>query len=185
MGERKSVWLGVFLILTFLLVPFSARAEMKIGVVDLQRALNQSERGKKAKEELRAEFEKKSREIETKKAEIEALRRELQKKAGLLSAKAKKAKEEEYRTKLRELKYVISDAKAELATKENEMSAQILKDLVKMVREKGKREGFSLILEVNGGVIYADPSLNITNSVIKAFDASYGLKSSGGAGKRK
>jgi len=185
MERRKNVWLGVFLIFAFLLMPFAARAEMKIGVVNLQKALNQSERGKKAKEELRAEFEKKSREIEAKKAEVEALRRELQKKASLLSAKAKKAKEEEYRAKLRELKHAIDDAKAELATKENEMSAQILKDLVEMVRRKGRTEEYSLILEVNGGVIYAAPSLDITGSVIKAFDSYYGRKSSGRAGKGK
>ncbi len=183
MEGKSRRWLGGVLVLAFLLVPLAARAELKVGVVDLQRALNQSERGKKAKAELRAEFEKKTKEIAAKKAELEALRRELQKKASLLSPKAKKAKEEEYRSKLRELKFAIEDAKTELATKENEMSSQILKDLVKTVREKAKREGYSLVLEVNGGVIYSAPSLDITNSVIRVFNASYGK--SGGTGKKK
>lgn len=180
MIRRKQVWLGILLILGLLALPGVTRAELKIGVVDLQKALNQSERGKKAKAELRAEFEKKTKEIAAKKAEVEALREELQKKASLLSPKAKKAKEDEYREKLRELKFAIEDAKAELANKENEMSSQILKDLVKLVREKAKKEGYSLVLESNGGVVYVAPSLDITAKVIKEFDAS-----AGGAGKGK
>ncbi len=178
--KRFQMLMGVVLVFSLLALPALARAELKIGVVDLQRALNQSARGKKAKAELRAEFEKKTKEIQAKKAEVEALRKELQKKASLLSPKAKKAKEDEYREKLRELKFAIEDAKTELATKENELSSQILKDLVKLVRKKAKEEGYSLVLEANGGVIYVAPSLDITNRVIKEFDAS-----AGGAGKKK
>ena len=180
MRRRYQVWLGVLLVFGLLALPSMVRAELKIGVVDLQKALNQSARGKRAKAELRAEFEKKTKEIAAKKAEVEALRKELQKKASLLSPKAKKAKEDEYREKLRELKFAIEDAKAELANKENEMSSQILKDLVKLVRKKAQREGYSLVLEANGGVIYVAPSLDMTQALIKEFDAS-----SGGAGKKK
>jgi len=196
MDKRKRALVLAVLFATVFLVPVAARAEvsakhpknLKIGVVDLQKALNTSAKGKKAKEELKAEFKKKSKEIEAKKAKVEALRKELQKKASLMSPKAQKAKEEEYRSKLRELKHAIDDAKAELATKENELSSQILKELVKLVRAKGKKEGFSLILEANGGVIYSDGALDLTNSVIKEYDGSYGLRSSSKkrrAGKKK
>lgn len=192
MLKRGKVWLGVLLVCIFAAAPFSFAfgSELKVGVVDLQKALNSSERGKKAKAELMAEFEKKTREIEAKKAGVEALRKELEKKASLLSPKAKKVKEEEYRAKLRDLKHSVDDAKAELTTKENELSSQILKELVKMIRKKGKSEGYALILEANGGVIYAAPSFDITSSVIKAYDAASGLRSlgtskTGGTGKKK
>ncbi len=185
MGRKRLLCLGAFLALVMVLIPLPAGAEMKIGVVDLQKALNQSERGKRAKEELKAEFDAKTKEIEAKKAEIEALRRELQKKGVLLSPKARTEKEEEYRTKLRDLKYAIDDAKAELATKENELSSQILKELVDMIRKKGRKEGYALILEANGGVIYVAPSLDITSKVIKAYDAMYGLRPSGAVKRKK
>lgn len=190
MLNRGKVWLGVLLVCIFAAAPFSLAlgSELKIGVVDLQKALNSSQKGKKAKAELRAEFEKRSREIEAKKAEVEALRKELEEKASLLSPKAKQAKEEEYRAKLRDLKYAVDDAKAELATKENELSSQILKGLVKLIRQKGKSEGYDLILEANGGVIYVAPSLDITSSIVKAYDAASGLKGTsktGGIGKKR
>ncbi len=192
MVKRGKVWLGVLLVCVFTAASFSFAlgSELKIGVVDLQKALNSSERGRKAKAELRAEFEKKTKEIEVKKAEVEALRKELEKKASLLSPKAKNAKEEEYRAKLRDLKHSVDDAKAELTTEENELSSQILKGLVEMIRKKGKREGYALILEANGGVIYVAPSLDITSSVIRAYDAASGLRSlgtskTGGTGKRR
>ena len=186
MSKRGKVWLGVLLVCVLVAAPFSFAlgSELKIGVVDLQKALNSSKRGQKAKAELKAEYEKKAQEIEAKKAEVEALRKELEKKASLLSPKAKKAKEEEYRAKLRELKHAVDDAKAELATEEQELSAQILKELVKMIRKRGKSEGYALILEANGGIIYVDPALDITSSVIKAYDAASGLKP-GGAGKKR
>jgi len=192
MLKRGKVWLGVLLVCVFAATPFSFAlgSELKIGVVDLQKALNSSEMGQKAKAELKAEYEKRAREIEAKKAEVEALRKELEKKASLLSIKAKKAKEEEYRAKLRDLKHAVDDAKAELTTKENELSAQILKELVKMIRKRGKSEGYALILEADGGVIYVAPSFDITSSVIKAYDAASGLRSlgtskTGGTGKKR
>lgn len=164
--------LAVLAALVILTRPLNA-GELKVGVVDLQRALNQSDRGKRAKEELKREFQKKTQEIEAKRAEAEGLREELEKKGSLLSPATKKKKEEEYRSKLRELKHLIDDSKAELATKENELSSQILKDLVRMLQEKAKREGYSLILEMNGGIIYCDPALNLTKDIIKRYDISH------------
>jgi len=164
---------ALFIAVAFLVIPSLLFAkEIKIGVVDLNRALNQSERGKKAKEELKKEFQKKTKEIEAKKAEVDALREELEKKGSLLSPTAKKKKEEEYRAKLRELKHLIDDSKAELATKESELSSQILKELIKLIRDKAKKEGYSLILEKNGGVIYCDPSWDLTRELIRTYDAA-------------
>ncbi len=155
----------------FLLVGWVWAKGIKIGVVDLQRAIVQSEKGKKAKSELDKEFQQKKREIDKKKAQLEELRNQLEKEAAILSEKAKKEKEKEYREKLKELQRMIQQAKLELVKREQELTNQIIKDLVSQIRDYGKKNGYTLILEKRGGVIYNDPSIDLTSEMIKIYDS--------------
>jgi len=59
------------LLLALALVPAAARAEQKIGYVDLQRALNEVEEGKTAKALLQKDFAEKQKQLDSKKVEFE------------------------------------------------------------------------------------------------------------------
>ena len=62
----------------------AAQEALKIGYVDLQRALNECEAGKVAKEKFKKEVEKAEQSLERKKSEVEKLKGELEKKGLLL-----------------------------------------------------------------------------------------------------
>ena len=70
-----SIIAGVFANVAF------AEATPKIGYVDLQRALNESDAGKKAKEEFKVQVDKLQGELKKQKDEIDALKEQLEKKA--------------------------------------------------------------------------------------------------------
>ena len=160
---------------------------VKVGVVDLQAVLDDSVRGKAAKERLKGLGDQLQREIqakrefkERKEEELQNLRSEIQRQGLVLSEQARMGKEEEFRKSIRELKRFIDDtnnfiddATQEFREKEVRETQLLLVAIRDVVREVGTRDQYTLILEGNDGaalVLYIDPAVDLTDEVIQRFD---------------
>ena len=95
-------------------------AEVKIGIVDLMKALNESDSGKKAKSDLEGMIKSKQVILDGKGKEIEKLKGDLEKQASVLSADAKKSKEEDLEKMLREYQRLLTDSQNDVKKKEGE-----------------------------------------------------------------
>lgn len=159
--------------LAFALPAFrAAAADMKVGIVDLQRALNESSAGKRAKDQFKGEFEKMQNGLKSEKDSLDRLKEDLDKKSVVLSEDQRKTKMEDFERRRRDLRRKLEDSDAELRKKDQELTGNILKDLAVVIQEIGEREGYTLILEnSSSSVLYGSKSIDITDSVIKAFDA--------------
>ncbi len=165
----KRFVLILFLILAFQGVSYALDA--KIGYVDLQKALNESEGGKRAKSSLEEIIKAKQKIIDERGAEIEKLKSEMDKQASLLSAEALKKKQDELDRKIREYKRFVQDSQEEVKKKEAELTKEILNDLVKVVQQIGKEENYTIILEkAEGLILYADSAIDLTDKVIKRYN---------------
>jgi len=143
---------------------------VKIGVVDVQRALNEVPEGKSAKASLEKEFQSKKAELDGMKKALEALGEEIGKKSQILSADALKEKKDEYQRKLMEYQQKARDYTEEMARKETELTSKIVGKLKTVVEDIAKREGYTFILEKSqGGVLYGPSSADITEEVIKQY----------------
>ncbi len=145
-------------------------AGVKIGVVNVQKIVFNCKRGKQAKAQWEKEFAQKKKEIEKKQKEIERLREELKKNAAVLSEKAKKKKEEELRRKTLELQFAKQEAMKYLQQRNMELVDAILKDVLKKIEEFGKKNGYTLIIDVSGKVVYRDKKVDLTDTMIKLMD---------------
>ena len=149
-------------------------ADFKIGVVDLQRALNESSSGRKAKDQFKGEFEKMQNGLKSEKDALDRLKDDLDKKSAVLSDDQRKIKMEDFERRRRDLRRKLEDSDAELRKKDQELTGSILKDLAVVIQEIGEREGYTVILEnSSNSVLYASKSIDITESVLKAFDAKH------------
>ena len=149
-------------------------ADLKVGIVDLQRALNESSAGKKAKDQFKGEFDKMQGGLKSEKDALDRLKEDLDKKSTVLSDDQKKNKMEDFERRRRDLRRKLEDSDAELRKKDQELTGSILKDLAVVIQEIGEREGYTLILEnSSSSVLYGSKSIDITDSVIKAFDAKH------------
>lgn len=165
----KKIVLALSIVLLFAL---SARAaEMKIGYVDLNKALNESEEGKKAVKTLEDLFKSKQSVVDEKRTEFNKLNEELQKQSSVLSQDAMKGKIEE-RDKLgREFQRMIKDAEDEVNKKRADFMDRILKDLSDIIRKTGQEEGYTVIFEKGeSGIMYSPETLDITDKVIKKYN---------------
>lgn len=144
---------------------------IKVGIVDLAKALNESETGKKAKSDLEALIKSKQAIIDEKAKKAETLKTELEKQAALISPEAKKAKEEELERAIRDYQRTVSDAQAEVQKKEAEITNDILKEIRSVINSFAQEEGYGIIFEkVEGVVLYSSQNIDVTDKIIKRYN---------------
>ena len=166
---------GVCLAAATLLIASVALAEgaLKIGYVDLQRALNESESGKKAKEDFKVQVDKLQAQLKRQKDEIDSLKEQLEKKSVVMKEEERANLEDEYRRKLRDFERNYKDSQADLQKKDNELTGAIIKDLQEVIRDYGEREGYTLILEAtSSAVLYGTKSADLTDEVMKLYNGA-------------
>jgi len=150
---------------------------MKVGVVDLLKALNESDTGKKAKADLEAIIRGKQTVINEKGKEIENLRGELEKQSSALSPEAKKLKEEDLDRLLREYQRLVSDSQNDVKKRESEYTAEIIKEIRVIVEKIGQEQGYTLIIEnAEGIILYSKKDLDLTEAVLKRYNESKAKK---------
>jgi len=147
-------------------------ADLKIGSVDIQRAINECHAGKEAKKAITKELEKFQRSIAEKQKELQTMKESLEKQAPMLNPDARVAKEKEYQNKLREFQRWGEDSQNEMNQKKVEMERNIAQGLQKVIQRLGADEGYTVVLEKNENIVlYTSKSIDLTDRVIKAHDA--------------
>lgn len=162
-----------FLFCVFLLLPYTSFGADtgKIAVVDVQKVLNDSAAGKKAKVDLEALIQSKQAYIDEQGKTIEKMKTDIDKQASVLSPEARQTKEDELEKFIREYQRLVQDSQTEVKKKEGELTGTILKEVNDLVIKIGEKEGYSIILE-RGMVLYANKDMDITDKVIKEYDES-------------
>jgi outer membrane protein len=151
-----------------------ARAEQKIGLVDLQRALNEVDEGKAAKARLKTEFDQKQKVLDDKQAEFQKLRTDFEKQASVLAETARREREEDLNRRMMDLQTTFAQLQRELSEREREVTRGIFDRMAQIVREIAEKEGFTMVLERNdAGVVYAPPSIDLTNELVRTYNARH------------
>ncbi len=144
---------------------------VKIGYVDLQKALNLSSAGKGAKEEIQSTVKEYEGEVQSRQEELKKMKTELEKQAVLLSEEARGKKEREYQQKLKDFQRFTKDIQEELQQKDADFTRRILEDLFLIIKEIGESNNYTLVLEkTESSILYADEKIDITEKVIKAYN---------------
>jgi outer membrane protein len=159
--------------LLVLLLAGAVRAEdVKLGVVDRERALFSTEQGKKVRDELQAKTRAAQGQLDPMVAEFKKLREEVESKRYVLSQEALLAKQAQ-----------LAELQNKIEAKNKELEGQLKIDQVRLLQpleEKmkttidaiGKEQGFYLIFERNSPyVVYAREAIDITDLVVSRFNA--------------
>jgi outer membrane protein len=161
------------LLLALAAVPAAARAEQKIGYVDLQRALNEVDEGKAAKALLQKDFAEKQKTLDAKKTEFEKLQADFEKQSVVMSDQARKDKTADIDRRARDLQALFMNLQKDLSDREREATRGIFDRMNAIVREIAEADGFTYVLEKGAGIVYAPPSLDVTNELIRKYNAKY------------
>jgi outer membrane protein len=145
---------------------------LKIGYVDLQRALNESTAGKAAKEKFKGQVDRLQTDLKKKKDALDAMKEQLEKKSSVMKDDQASDMEKNYQRQLRDFERAYKDSQGELQQKDNELTVQLLKELQGVIEQFGKENGYSIILEQSSSsVLYGAPELDLTDQIIARYNA--------------
>jgi outer membrane protein len=156
------------------LAPLAAvAADLKLGYVDLQRALEEIDEGKGAKAQLKKDFDEKQKQLDQRTDEVKRLDADFQKQSLVMAPDAKAAKTAEIERKKVEVQQFFAALQQDLAGKEREVTRGIFDKMIGMVRELAEAESFTMVLDRNT-VLYAPASLDVTNELVRKYNARFG-----------
>ena len=146
-------------------------AASRVGFVDIQRVLARSAAGMAAREQLEKEKAVMQKQVDGQRVELEKMKDELEKKGQLLSADARREKQDLLERKVRDARRLVDDLQGTLQKKEEAMLGKVLQDVSGLVQKVGKDKGYTIVLErQRSSILYASSDADLTDDVIRAFD---------------
>ncbi len=161
---------GVFLAVMSAAVP--AHADLKFAYVDVQRALNECDAGKKAKAEFQGRVTSLEARLQRQQNEVQALKDEMEKKGMLMNPDQRQSLQDQYMEKLKNFERDYKDSKDELQAKDQEVTAKIVHDLAQVIRTLGERDNYTMVFE-KGSILWGTPGIDITDQVIRSYNATH------------
>jgi outer membrane protein len=154
--------------------------EVKVGFVDMQRALNETEDGRKAKAQLKKVFDQKQKELDEQQVELKKAIEDLDKKRTLLPADKVHEKEAELQERMQKVQQTYLRHQQDLSAKEQEATAKIFERMNRIISKIAIAENFSMIFD-RAGVVFAKPHLDMTNELIRRYNSGEGAEGGGKA----
>lgn len=168
-GFKSVIFLSLFFFL-LTAIPAWAADPIKVGILDLQRCLQQSEAGKKASKGLQEKSDRIKKELSAKRDDLKKMREDFVKKSNVLSLDAKRDKEKELIRKEEDFRDLVREKEEEMQKEEYNAMQPLLNELFEVTSKLAKDESYTLILEAKSGVVYFSKPIEITDKVIKLFN---------------
>jgi outer membrane protein len=169
---RKNIYLITgFVLLVFVCTTVNAFAVDKIGFINLREIMQNSNTGKKAGEDFKKIYDKKTETIKAAENELKKMKDDLDKQAAVLTETARKDKEIVYQKKLRDYQLLVEDTNKELKAKDEEIAGKLIPQIAKVIRAIAEREKYTLIIDVASmPVAYHAKENDLSKKVIAEYN---------------
>jgi outer membrane protein len=141
-----------------------ASAEIKMGVVNFQKLLEDAPQTKTAMQALENEFAPRRRELLTLQNDLKARDEKLQKEGAVMSEADRAKAEKTLRDQQREFSRKAGEFQDDASTRRNEEIGKVQRYLVSEIQVYANAQGFDLVL--GDGVFFAKGPLDITANVL-------------------
>jgi outer membrane protein len=171
--QPRRILATLALVLPLLLPAFAHAAEMKLAYVDLQRALQETEEGKATKQQLQSMLSAKQAEIDKQQEELRKEKELLDKQASAMSEQTRNQKVQEFQAKVMQLGEKFQKERQAMQLQQQQALNGILERMEGVIKVIADRENITMVFDKSGGLIYAPSSLDLTNELIREYNAKY------------
>ncbi len=148
---------------------------LRIAVVDLNQALNSTDEGKAAREELARKAREAEAKVQPRIERYKELQEELKSKKFVLSEEALYQRQLDLVELRNEIESEGKELEGKLKVDEERIVGPLRKKMVDVVQGIGREQGFTLVIERSSpGLLYAREALDITDTVIERFNKKKG-----------
>lgn len=147
-------------------------AGLKYAYVNLQQVAAESSEGRAAAEKIKGFNDQKVKELNEKNRVLQAAQQKLEQGGSVLSDAARAQLQTEIERQQRDIQRASEDAQQDLQNFSQQVQEDFNKKLNPIVDRVAKEKGVHFVFSAaDAGLIWADPSLNLTPDVILAFNA--------------
>ncbi|HEU5406346.1 MAG TPA: OmpH family outer membrane protein [Nitrospira sp.] len=155
--------------------PLHAGEAVRVGVMDQQTVMERTKGGKLALEDVKGYSMTRQKIINADEQELKDLDQSLQDPNAKLTDQARQEKEEQLRSKMEAYQRRLQEFNREVQQKQREMVAEYAQKIATAAKAVAQKEGYTAILDKGNEaliriVLYYQPALDVTDSVIKEFD---------------
>jgi outer membrane protein len=173
MKQGKFVLIAAMAWVMFCVIPAFAADVAKIGIIDFQRVLTESNAGKS----VQAQIQKKGRAMEQSLIElgqeIETLSEQMSRESMVMSKEKREEKQRELEIKKYDFQSMQKKFQMEFRELEAAEVEKLRSEIFDLAETIGKKEGFLLILEKSAAIYYPS-TIDITDSLIEKYNAVSG-----------
>lgn len=157
--------------------PVAQAAGPKFAVIDVRRAVSETEQGLRVQATLKKLFDARQNELESKQRQIQSDKETLEKEAqqGKISKDVLAKKYETLQRSAAEFQNITVEYQREMQRKETEMTTPILQGILEAVKRIAAQEGFEMVLE-KSSVPYFRGDLELTDRAIQIYNGNQGAK---------
>ena len=156
--------------------------EAKIGVVDMNKLLQESPQFQDMQEAIEEEFAPRVRDISAKESAFNAGRDQLNKDNLALSTDERQSATLKLTSDQRELEYLAQSFQQDRNSRSQIELNKIFREIIDIIKKYGRDNGYDLIINegkidqntlLSGGTLYTGASVDITNDVAKLLEKKF------------
>ena len=162
---------ALFLLATAASTSALAQGAQKIGVIEVQRIVQESAVGKESLARVQKIQGGKQEELARRQKELRDMEQKIQEQGKSLSEEAMDKLQKDYQAKALDLKRFQDDAQRELEETQRKELSELEKRIMPVIDTVAKEQGFQLVFnKFQSGLLYADTGIDLTEAVITRFN---------------
>ncbi|MBW1952508.1 MAG: OmpH family outer membrane protein [Deltaproteobacteria bacterium] len=165
----KATRLVMALVAVLWLSSITEAAPLKIGVVDSGDVVFNSAEGRRVQQILKRKNEELSRNLERRQGALRRMLEDYERQKAIMKDEARRRKEEELSRKGEEFRRQWGASEQEFAKVRDRELKPLFEKFERVINQVAREDGYSLIIDKRGGVLFCDTAIDITDKVRSAF----------------
>jgi outer membrane protein len=153
----------------------AASAQTKIAIVNLQKAVLESEEIKKASADMEAKYKPRQEAAQKIEKELQGIQAQLQNGAGKLTPQAEQDLQTTGQRRQRELQHISEDLQTEVNAERTDILQKASVKMQDVVKKVAEEKGFDMVVDTQV-TIYFKGAMEITNDVLAAYNKANPVK---------
>ena len=155
-----------------LMMAIAASAQTKVAVVNLQRAVIESDEIQKASAAMEAKYKPRQQELEKIQRDLQGIQQQLQAGAGKLTPQAEADLTSQGQRKQRDFQRMSDDLQADVNAERNDILGKSTQKMAEVVKKLAEEKGYDVVVDVSN-TVYFKPALEITAEALAAYNKAY------------
>jgi outer membrane protein len=165
--------LRLFLVCSALFVMAKAGcAQVKVAVINLQRAVLESEEIQKVSVVMEAKYKPRQQDLEKIQRDLQGIQQQLQAGAGKLTPQAEADLTSQGQRKQRDFQRMSDDLQADVNAERNDILGKSTQKMGEVVKKLAEEKGYDVVVDVTN-TVYFKPALEITAEALAAYNKAY------------